>query len=97
MHSIEKIGKAVSSAASELDIARAYLFGSYARGEANEDSDVDICLETGTSFSLFNAGAFVSELERTLGVPVDVTTERSLFPGARSNMLVDRVLLYERP
>ena len=86
----------VVSAASGLDIGRAYLFGSYARGDAGEGSDVDLCLETGPSFSLFNAGAFTYELERNLGVSVDVTTERSLFPAAQASMLKDRVLLYER-
>ena len=96
-HSIDRIKQAVVSAASGADVVRAYLFGSYARGEAGENSDVDLCLETGPSFSLFTAGAFAYAVEQDLGVSVDVTTERSLFPTARANMLKDRVLLYERP
>lgn len=94
--SIETIRQAVTSAADGADIVRAYLFGSYARGEAGVDSDVDLCLETGPSFSLFSAGSFVHDVERDLGVSVDVTTERSLFPAAHASMLKDRVLLYER-
>ena len=96
VHSIETIKQAVSSAAGSSDIVRAYLFGSYARGEADVDSDIDLCLETGPSFSLFNAGSFAYEVERVLGVSVDVTSESSLFPAVRTNMLKDRVLLYER-
>lgn len=95
-YSLEKIRQAVATAADGADIVRAYLFGSYARGEAGIDSDVDLCLETGPSFSLFSAGAFVHDVERALGVSVDVATERSLFPAAHANMLKDRVLLYER-
>ena len=94
--SIEAIRQAVSSAGGGGDIVRAYLFGSYARGEAGAGSDVDLCLETGPSFSLFNAGSFACEVERSLGVPVDVASEGSLFPAAHANMLRDRVLLYER-
>ena len=96
VHSIERIRRAVASAADGADIVRAYLFGSYARGEAGVGSDVDLCLETGPTFSLFSAGAFVHDVERDLGVPVDVTTERSLFPAIHASMLKDRVLLYER-
>ena len=96
-HSIETIKQVVSAAADGADIVRAYLFGSYARGEADDSSDIDLCIETGPSFSLFNAGAFAYNVERALGTSVDVTTERSLFPATRASMLADRVLIYERP
>ncbi len=51
----------ISSVAYEVmplyDITEAYLFGSYARKEADEDSDVDICIECGdrSRFSLLGA------------------------------------------
>lgn len=93
---IGEIGAAVSEAAAACDVLRVYLFGSYARGSATADSDVDLCLETGPSFSLFSAGGLASELESAFGVPVDVVTERSLYPFARETMLKDRLLVYER-
>lgn len=93
---LRDIKEAVRQAASAHDINKAYLFGSCARGEATESSDIDLCLETGPSFSLFSAGDFSSCLERALEAPVDVVTERSLYPFVREGMLKDRVLVYER-
>ena len=94
--SADVIRAKVGEASSEYDIVKVYLFGSYARGEASEASDVDLCLETGPSFSLLNAGALSLELERELEAPIELVTERSLHPFVREGMLRDRVLLYER-
>ena len=94
--SADVIRAKVGKASSEYDIVKVYLFGSYARGEASEASDVDLCLETGPSFSLLNAGALSLKLERELEAPIELVTERSLHPFVREGMLRDRVLLYER-
>lgn len=93
---IDQIRFAVEKAAESFDVARAYLFGSYAKGRATEASDVDICLETGRGFSLFSAGGLASTLEKELDVPVDLVTEGALYPFVRDDMLKDRVLIYER-
>lgn len=90
------IAEAVRLVASDFDIERIYLFGSYARNEATEASDVDLCLEMGSTFSLFNAGAFVSGLEENLKIPIYVVSQDSLYDFARRGYLRDKVLLYER-
>ena len=51
-----------------------YLFGSYARGEANNNSDVDIYCESGDVDTLFKEVDFKEELENALGKKVDVVT-----------------------
>lgn len=94
--SIQNIKGALADIAPNYDVFRAYLFGSCARGEQHIGSDIDLCLETGPTFSLFNAGGFTNELEERLGVPIDVVTERSCYPHVRDNMIRERVLLYER-
>lgn len=86
----------VCEAARDYDIDKVYLFGSYARGDAHAQSDVDLCLETGSTFSLFSAGDFAHRLEKVLGTSVDIVTERSLYDFVREGCLRDRMLIYER-
>lgn len=79
------------------DITEAYLFGSYARKEADEDSDVDICIECGDSFTLFSLGGLGVALEKALGRSVDVVCGcDSFYPRAQQRYLKDRKLLYAK-
>lgn len=94
--SLNEIRRAVSQAAESHDVRKVYLFGSYARGEAHGESDLDLCLETGPTFSLFSAGKLSNDLQNSLGIPVDIVTERSLYPFVRESMMRDRMLVYER-
>ncbi len=53
-------------------IAKIYVFGSVARGDSTEQSDVDFLIEMQEGASLFGVGGFQYETERLLGFPVDV-------------------------
>ena len=55
-------------------IKEVYLFGSYARGEANRNSDVDIYCDKGDVDTLWKMSAFHRELREALGKEVDVVT-----------------------
>jgi predicted nucleotidyltransferase len=50
------------------------VFGSVARAEADEQSDIDFLVEMEPGRSLFDLGGLQSELESALGRPVDVVT-----------------------
>ena len=54
------------------NIHEIFLFGSYARGEANNKSDVDIYCESGDIKTLIDQGFFEDELEEALGKEVDI-------------------------
>jgi uncharacterized protein len=54
------------------------VFGSVARGEDVEGSDVDIVVDVQGSFSYFDMGRLTRELEELLGCPLDIGTARSL-------------------
>ena len=56
------------------EIECAYLFGSYARGEATRNSDVDIYCDKGDVDSLWKEVALIREFEKALGKKVDVVT-----------------------
>ena len=93
----QTIARAVRAHAAEYGVVRAYLFGSYARGEADDRSDVDICIECDDGFTLFSLGGFCRKLESDLGLAVDVVCgEDSFYPHALDRYRRDKVLLYER-
>ncbi|MBI1747779.1 MAG: nucleotidyltransferase family protein [Acidobacteria bacterium] len=69
------------------------VFGSVARGEARENSDVDFLVEMEKGRSLFDRAALLVELEEFLACKVDVATERTLKPAVLERVLRDVVTL----
>ncbi len=69
------------------------VFGSVVRGEADEKSDIDFLVEMEPGRSLFDLGGLQYELERLLGRPVDVVTERGLKARIRERVLREAVPL----
>lgn len=67
------------------------LFGSVARDEATEKSDVDILVEFDRPVGLFSLFALQDHLEHLLGCAVDLGTAASLKPRLRSQVLAERV------
>ena len=63
------------------------VFGSVARGEATENSDIDLLVSAGEETSPWFPAALVAELERVLGRRVDVVTEEGLYWLLRRRIL----------
>ena len=95
MITIDTIKKAVSPICKKYGVRRASLFGSYARQEATENSDVDIYIEPGEIHSLFTLSAFRIELVEVLGLSVDIVSECPNMTEFKMNIKKDEVLLYE--
>ena len=78
-------------------VLKAWLFGSYSRGEEKPDSDVDIlvALDYSKPIGLRFFGMW-GDLERMLGKKIDLVTEGSLMPFAQSSANRDKILIYER-
>jgi uncharacterized protein len=72
---------------------RLRVFGSVARGEADEQSDLDLLVELEPGRSLFDLGGLVYDLEQLLGCRVDVVTEGALAGRFREAVLRDATLL----
>ena len=71
---IKQIKDSIKPIMEKHGIKDVYLFGSYARGEATSNSDVDIYCEKGDVDTLFKSVSFDEELENALGKKVDVVT-----------------------
>lgn len=69
------------------------VFGSVARGEADEASDLDLVVELEPGRSLLDLGGLQFELEALLGGRVDVVTERGLKARIRDQVLREAVPL----
>jgi len=69
------------------------VFGSVARGEADDTSDIDLLVELEPGRSLLDLGGLQYELERVLGHRVDVVTERGLKERVRFRVLKEAVPL----
>ncbi|MGH8583781.1 MAG: nucleotidyltransferase family protein [Gammaproteobacteria bacterium] len=69
------------------------IFGSVARGEADQLSDIDFLVELEGERSLFDLGGLQCELESLLGCRVDVVTERGLKARIRERVLREAVTL----
>ena len=69
------------------------VFGSVARHEADEQSDIDFLVEMEPGRSLLDMGGFLMDLRELLGREVDVVTERGLKPRIRDRVLQEAVAL----
>lgn len=94
-YTINEIRNKATPIAKAYGIERMSLFGSYARGEAKEDSDVDLYIERGKLKSLLQYFAFVDELENVLNCHVDVVTAGIEDQQFLSAIMQEGVLLYE--
>lgn len=95
MQSIETIKEIVIPAAKEYGIKKVFLFGSYAKGTANEESDVDLIIETGRRMSLLGLSGLRQELCQLLNMSVDIVTTNALDDEFKSAIKGSEVLLYE--
>jgi hypothetical protein len=69
------------------------IFGSVARGQADDLSDVDFLVNLQEGRSLFDLGGLLYELQRLLGRRVDVVTFDGLRPRIRDRVLKEAVKL----
>lgn len=69
------------------------IFGSVARGEADEQSDVDILVEAGPETSSWFPAGLIIDLEELMGCKVDVVTEGGLRPRIKDRVLKEAIPL----
>ena len=77
------------------DVAMLGVFGSTSRGEATEQSDIDLLVRFSKSKSLFAHADLAIQIEALLGRRVDLLTEAAISPYIRDQVKQDLQVLYE--
>ena len=91
MEKLERIKTEIIPVLRKYGVKRASIFGSVARGEETENSDVDIIVEFEGRKSLFDLVELKIELEEKLRKKVDVLTYRSIHPLLKEKILKEKV------
>lgn len=104
IYTIEQIKERIVPIAEKYRLPAVYLFGSYARGEATDTSDVDILVDkTGTALKgLLAMGGLYNDLSEAVGKPIDLLTTGALeqkstrerTPWLIENLNRERVQIY---
>ncbi len=81
----------ILSLAAKYGASDVRVFGSFARGTADENSDVDFLVNLASGRSLFDLGGLLYELQQLIGRRVDVVTPAGLRPRIRERVLREAV------
>lgn len=94
----EKIYDIIRSYFKTQPIDKAWVFGSFARNENDEDSDIDILVKyiPNVPVGLFKYGQMISDLQELLYIKVDLVKDGTLLPFAVESAEHDKILIYER-
>ena len=94
--SIEQIKQATVPILTRYGVVRAGVFGSYARGEASGDSDIDLLVKFKKAKSILEIIRLEREISETLGKKIDLVTEPSLNKYIKNRVLNELKVFYER-
>lgn len=97
MLTVQQIKDTVADYFKDKPVKKVYLFGSYARGEAREDSDVDLLVEydeTKKRLTLFDILGFQVGLEDIFNKPVQLVENANLYYRFKPYIEKDKVEIY---
>jgi len=105
VYTVEELRLKIMPIAKKYNITAIYIFGSYARGDATDSSDVDVLFRRkGSAVRGIAIGALYEELRETIGKGIDLVTEESLTqhdtetrnPWFYESILRERVQIYDQ-
>lgn len=99
IYTLDEIREIVAPIAARYGVDRINIFGSYARGDADADSDIDLCVDAVALKGLFALGGLYADLEEALGKALDLITVKSLKYNNddrfKNSLEKEQVLIYE--
>lgn len=95
MHTIEEFKAKFIPIAKNYGVSKMMLFGSYAKGNAEADSDVDILIEKGNPLSLLMLSGMRQDCEEAIGLSVDLVTTDGMDKDFYQLIKGSEVLLYD--
>ena len=96
VYTIDQIREIAAPIAASYGIQSMHLFGSYARGEATEISDVDLLIDRGNVCSGFVLGGLYADLRDGLQRELDLVTTQGADTDFLHRIQPDEVLIYEQ-
>ncbi len=93
---INQIKQKVLPILKQAGVIRSSLFGSVVRGEAGDDSDIDMLIDLPRGKTLFDLAGLQMDLEKALNKKIDLVTYNSLHPLLKDRILAEQVQIYER-
>ena len=95
IYSLNEIKNKISPVAKKNGVERVYLFGSYARGEATTESDLDFRIDKGKLRTLFELGGLYMDLQEEFNKELDLVTTESLDEDFLNEIKGEEILIYE--
>ena len=94
VYTIDQIKSIVAPIAALHGVKSLSIFGSYARGEASDDSDIDLLIDCGAIRSAFQMGGLYADLSEGLGKELDLVTTDHRDKAFLGRIARDQLRLY---
>ena len=88
---IDSIKSAIIKVLKRHPISRASIFGSFARNEANKDSDIDLLIESNKPITLFDILSLEKELSEVTSRKIDIVEFSAIKSSIRENILKEAI------
>ena len=96
VYTLDEIRSIAAPIAEDYGVDALYLFGSYARGDATPESDMDFRIDKGSVCSVFKLGGLYNEMEHSFDKKMDIMTTQMLSEDFLRSIRGEEVLIYER-
>lgn len=94
IYTLEEIKAIIAPIAKKYPLKEVYLFGSYARGEATAESDIDLVMNFYQPIDLFTYSEIIENLEKQFSKKVDIVSHNSASPRLLYQIIDEEVLMY---